>query len=172
MTIVNIKTGNKSDRIPRRLQVPGHGLVTDPSEGQAALAGYYPVAEWTGDVPEGQRIASYSYEIDEDGIAQEVVTFEPIPPPEPVPADVVAMAGQLRELLEGYFGDGAHLSRKVTEGAVLQQAQVDRAAKTLTAERLADYLTMERLFGALTQYTGTGETWTLFERLENQDDTD
>ena len=169
MTIVNIKTGNKSDRIPRRLQVPGHGLVTDPSEGQAALAGYYPVAEWTGDVPEGQRIASYSYEIDEDGVAQEIVTFEPIPPPPPVPENVVAMAGQLRGLLEGYFGDGAHTNRDVTEAAVMGLIEQQRAEGTLTATTLLDAMKMERLFGALTQYTQTGETWTLFERLEAEE---
>ncbi len=169
MKIVNVKTGNKSDRIPRRLQVPGHGLVTNPSEGQAALAGYYPVAEWTGEVPEGERIASYSYEIDEDGIAWENVMFEPIPPPPPVPDDVVTMAGQLRGLLEGYFGDGAHVNRHVTEAAVMGLVEQQRAAGTLTATTLLDVMTMERLFGALVQYTQTGETWSLYERLEADD---
>ena len=166
MKIVNIKTGNKLNRIPRRLQVPGHGLVMDPSEEQAALAGYYPVAEWSGEVPEGERIASYSYEIDEDGVAQESVTFESIPPPEPLTDDLKADLSLLRELLENVFGRGAHVDRKMTPDAL--EDFVIGQRRGMTVNDFRDALAAERVFGRISAQRSE-TVWELMEMLEAEE---
>ena len=171
---VHLATGRKYLETPRRLNVPGVGLVTgaEITEELLARAGYFAFVPDQSEVPEGHRFARNEFDVGEDGVVRERAVYEPIPPPPPVPENVVAMASQLRGLLEGYFGKGAHVNRDVKEATVFAHVESERKGGRLSANAIYDALMMERLFGALTQYTGTGETWSLYERLEDQDDTD
>jgi len=165
---VCINNKRKYDRLPRRIVIPGEGIYRgdEITEDVPQRAGFYLVAEWSGDVPEGQRIASRSYEIDEDGIAQESVTFESIPPPEPLTDDLRADLSLLRDLLENVFGKGAHVDRKMTPDAL--EDFVIGQRRGMTVNDFRDALAAERVFGRISAQRSES-VWELMEMLEAEE---
>lgn len=85
-------------------------------------------------------------EIEAEARAARLATF---------PAEKAAL---FRAILRKHFGDGAETNRAVTADAVTGYFATKPG---ITADEVRDGVLLRELFAVLTEWNGTGETWTL-----------
>jgi hypothetical protein len=70
-------------------------------------------------------------------------------------------AALFRATLRKHFGDGAETNKAVTAEAVAAHFEAKRMNATITALDTADAMALRMYFDMLSQWNGTGETWSL-----------
>jgi hypothetical protein len=162
MQYANIITGELAGSLPASLEVSG-GMTIGPTWEQCLAAGWRRVVET--DTPDEGCVVTHWTPLEVDGetcrleiAVQSNVQAEKVAR---LTQEIVFLAQTFRIALRRNFGANAETNQAVTAQAVTAHFLQATAAGTMTPVQIADAMLLANLFPRLSEWNGTGETWTL-----------
>lgn len=141
----NTITGQVSETVPAGTYegIDYHGAPPDDVAARAGWVEVTPEIQAIIDAAEAERKA--------EAAAARLASFQAYIP----------KAALFKATLRKHFGANAETNLTITATAVSEYFMVKQIAQTISTQELADVIVLDKLFAELSNWNGTGETWTL-----------